>query len=304
MITSMTGFSSSIITITQNPSPESPKKEVYLAFSLKTLNSRFLEVNCKLPYSLAFLETELIKYFKKRLSRGTVQFSIYMSSQSALTGTIEPSLSTIAGYLAASKTIQETFNVEGALTLPVLLNLPNVFETREAPLEERFIERIMAEIDSLTDECIKTRIQEGKSLEKDLLERVENIQNYMSEVEPQTKKVIEQKKEHLFATLHALLKETNQETISDVQTSFIYNQLEKLDIHEEIVRTNNHLQRIHAIITSSEAESGKKLDFTLQELFREINTIASKCQDSLISNLSINIKVELEKAREQTQNVV
>ncbi len=304
MITSMTGFSSSIITMTQSPSLEGPKKEVYLAFSLKTLNSRFLEVNCKLPYSLAFLETELIKYFKKRLLRGTVQFSIYMSSQSALTGTIEPSLATIAGYLAASKTIQDTFNLEGTLTLPVLLNLPNVFETREAPLEEHFIERIMTELDSLTDECINTRIQEGKSLEKDLLERIENIQNFMKEVEPQTKKVIEQKKEHLFTTLHALLKETNQEVISDVQTSFIFNQLEKLDIHEEIVRTNNHLERIRTIIESTEVESGKKLDFTLQELFREINTIASKCQDSLIGNLAINIKVELEKAREQTQNVV
>ena len=304
MIISMTGFSSRIITITQTPPMGGPSQELYLTLSLKTLNSRFFETTCKLPYSLAFLETELIKYFKKRMVRGTVNFSLYLSSPAALTGTIEPALATIKGYIDSCSTIKKTFKLEGELSLPDLLALPNIFETREAPVDKELIEKIMAAIADLTDECVRTRLEEGKSLEKDLLERVAHAQAFMHELEPHTKTVIAQKKEHLFATLKTLLQETHQEAISDAQTMYIYNQLERMDIHEEIVRFNNHLKSIKAIIASPEQESGKRLDFTLQELFREINTVASKCQDSFISNLAINIKVELEKAREQVQNIV
>ena len=304
MIISMTGFSSRIITITQTPPTGGPSQELYLTLSLKTLNSRFFETTCKLPYSLAFLETELIKYFKKRMVRGTVNFSLYLSSPAALTGTIEPALTTIKGYIDSCSTIKKTFKLEGELSLPNLLSLPNIFETREAPVDRELIEKIMAAIADLTDECVCTKLEEGKSLEKDLLERVAQAQAFMHELEPHTKTVIAQKKEHLFATLQTLLQETHQEGISDAQTMYIYNQLERMDIHEEIVRFNNHLKSIKAIIASPEQESGKRLDFTLQELFREINTVASKCQDSFISNLAINIKVELEKAREQVQNIV
>ncbi len=304
MIISMTGFSSRIKTITQTPPTGGPLQELFLTLSLKTLNSRFFEATCKLPYSLNFLETELIKYFKKRMTRGTVHFSLYISAPATITGTIEPSFATIKGYIDSCAAIKKTFNIEGDISLPTLLRLPNIFETRENPIDQSLVEKIMAEIADLTDECVRTKIEEGKSLEKDLLERVAQAQGFMQELEPHTKKVIAQKKEHLFTTLQTLLKETHQETISDAQTMHIFNQLERMDIHEEIVRFNDHLQRIKAIIASPEQESGKRLDFTLQELFREINTVASKCQDSFISNLAINIKVELEKAREQVQNIV
>ncbi|MBA2306624.1 DUF1732 domain-containing protein [Candidatus Dependentiae bacterium] len=304
MIISMTGFSSRIVTLTQTPPLGGPPQELFLTVSLKSLNARFFEATCKLPYSLAFLEPELIKYFKKRMMRGTVHFSLYISSPATLSGTIEPSFSTIKGYLASCATIKETFNLPGDVSLPTLLSLPNIFETREAPVDESLIKKIMAVVTDLTDECVRTKLEEGKSLEKDLLERIEHSMKFMQELEPQTKNVIAQKREHLFSTLETLLKETNQETMSDAQTMYIYNQLERMDIHEEIVRFNDHLQKLKAIITSSEQESGKRMDFTLQELVREINTVASKCQDSLISNLVINIKVELEKAREQVQNIV
>lgn len=304
MIISMTGFSSSIITLPQVSSATGSPQDLHITLSLKTLNSRFFEVTCKLPYSLTFLETELIKYFKKRLLRGTVNFSMYVSSPTMISGTIEPSLSTIKGYINSCNTIKNSFNIPGELSLPALLALPNIFETREAPVDKELIKKIMAAIVDLTDACVQERKEEGKNLEYDLLERVEHAQTSMNELEPHSNTVIEQRKKHLFATLQTLLKETNQEAASDAQTIHIYNQLERMNIHEEIVRFNDHLRKIKAILASPEEESGKRLDFTLQELFREINTIASKCQDSFISNLAINIKVELEKAREQVQNIV
>ena len=127
---------------------------------------------------------------------------------------------------------------------------------------------------------------------------------YQEQLEPRANVVMELKNAQLFATLKTALAETNQETASDAQTTVIYNQLERMDIHEEIVRFKTHLDSLSAIIKADDIETGKKLDFTLQELFREINTIASKCNDSVISALSINTKVELEKSREQAQNIV
>ena len=105
------------------------------------------------------------------------------------------------------------------------------------------------------------------------------------------------------STLKTVLDEVKQEATEN-QSNIIFNQLERIDIHEEIVRFKTHLGTLSLILEKPGSENGKKLDFTLQELFREINTITSKCADAEISSLAINIKVELEKAREQAQNIV
>ena len=303
----MTGFSSTILTLPRKidvAEPGSSEQSLQLSMTLKTLNSRFFECTCKLPYSLSFLETDLIKYFKSKLYRGNVVFSIHLSDPSALTGSIEPSFGAVLGYMKAIDRIKETSSLEGTLTISDLITLPNIFETRETPLSQETIDRILAAIEQLTTLVQETRIAEGKALAVDLESRIKAIKGYLEQLEPRANVVMEQKKAQLFATLKTALAETHQETASDAQTTVIYNQLERMDIHEEIVRFKTHLDSLSAIIKADDIETGKKLDFTLQELFREINTIASKCNDSVISALSINTKVELEKSREQAQNIV
>ncbi len=307
MIRSMTGFSSTILTLPRKidvAEPGSSEQSLQLSMTLKTLNSRFFECTCKLPYSLSFLETDLIKYFKSKLYRGNVVFSIHLSDPSALTGSIEPSFGAVLGYMKAIDRIKETCSLEGTLTISDLITLPNIFETRETPLSQETIDRIMVAIENLTTLVEETRIAEGKALAVDLESRIKAIKGYLAQLEPRANIVMEQKKAQLFATLKTALAETHQEVASDAQTIVIYNQLERMDIHEEIVRFKTHLESLSAIIKADDIETGKKLDFTLQELFREINTIASKCNDSIISALSINTKVELEKSREQAQNIV
>ncbi len=307
MIRSMTGFSSTILTLPRKidvAEPGSSEQSLQLSMTLKTLNSRFFECTCKLPYSLSFLETDLIKYFKSKLYRGNVVFSIHLSDPSALTGSIEPSFGAVLGYMKAIDRIKETSPLEGTLTISDLITLPNIFETRETPLSQETIDRIMAAIENLTTLVQETRITEGKALAVDLESRIKAIKGYLEQLEPRANIVMEQKKAQLFATLKTALAETHQEVASDAQTTVIYNQLERMDIHEEIVRFKTHLESLSSIIKADDIETGKKLDFTLQELFREINTIASKCNDSIISALSINTKVELEKSREQAQNIV
>lgn len=307
MIRSMTGFSSTILSIprrTANTESSLPEQQLQLSMTLKTLNSRFFECTCKLPYSLSFLETDLIKYFKSKFYRGNIVFSIHLSDPSALTGSIEPSLSTVQGYLKAVDRIKQISSLSGSLTMGDLIALPNIFETKEAPLEQETLDQIMATIEHLTTLVQEMRITEGKALAVDLESRIKVIKTYLDQLEPRAREVIEQKKEQLFATLKNAMTETHQEHASEAQTSLIYSQLERIDIHEEIVRFKTHLDALLGIIRSDDIEVGKKIDFTLQELFREINTIASKCNDSVISALAINTKVELEKSREQTQNIV
>ncbi len=303
MIISMTGFSSRILTINK---PGAASQPINLSLSLKTLNSRYFELNCKMPYSLSFLETELLKNFKAKLHRGTIQLGIHLSDPTALTGSIKPAISTARSYVDALEKIKKECAIAGDVTISDLITLPNIFETIETPLDKQVTDQIMTAIDQLVEECTKVRIVEGKALEKDLMNRISAMQKYLDELIPRAQVVMETKKEQLFATLKTALAEAGagQSTITDAQVSAISQQLDRIDIHEEIVRFKTHLKSLSAIISSPDIETGKKLDFTLQELFRETNTIASKCSDAQMSSLAIAIKVELEKAREQAQNIV
>ncbi len=304
MIISMTGFSSAIISLPIKDQLTGTLHDVQLSMTLKTLNSRYFEVNCRIPTSLGFLETEMIKLFKKEFHRGTVQFTIYMSSPSALTGAIEPAISTVKGYISALEKIQSECNLPGNITISDLVTLDNIFEKKETPLSKETIERLHQEIQTLTQKCVLTRIEEGKSLQKDIKERLTLLHRYMAELEPRALEVTANKKIQLLENLKSVLKEVAPDISPESQISATYNQLEKLDIHEEIVRFKTHLETLDKILVSSDIINGKKIDFTLQELFRETNTIAAKCSDATISSLAISIKVELEKAREQAQNIV
>jgi uncharacterized protein (TIGR00255 family) len=300
----MTGFSSAIITLPIVDARTGTVHDAQVSVTLKTLNSRFFETSCRLPSSLSSLETELIKYFKQEFIRGTIHFTLYMSSPSGLTGTIEPSLSTVRAYIGALESIKKACNIQGDIRVSDLLTLPNIFETKETSLSQTTIEYLWKEIHALTKKCNEARILEGTSVEQDLRERLEILRKLITTLEPRALEAMALKKKQLLDNLRTLLSDISSELTAESQISAIYNQLERMAIHEEISRFNTHLTTLDKILTSSEISHGKKLDFTLQELFRETNTIASKCNDAIISDLAISIKVELEKAREQAQNIV
>ena len=219
MIISMTGFSSAIISLPIKDQVTGTEHQVQLSMTLKTLNSRFFEVNCRTPTSLGFLETEMIKHFKKEFHRGTVQFTIYMSSPSALTGAIEPALSTVRGYIAALKKIQSECNLPGSITITDLVGLDNIFEKKDTPLSEETIEKLRQEIHTLTGKCVLTRIEEGKSLHKDVQERIRLLHKYMAELEPRALEVTANKKAQLLENLKKVLKEAAPDLSPESQIS-------------------------------------------------------------------------------------
>lgn len=312
MIVSMTGFSSKTLVVPLAaktsekacPGTAPVATRLSITMTLKSLNARFFEATCKLPYALTHLETELIKRFKAKLFRGNVYFTLHMTNPQALTSFIEPALCTIDGYLRAIKTIDTTFGITGTLTINDLIKLPHVFETQEHPLDPSIQTTLFAAIDELIDNLTHERSKEGLVLAQDLHQRIHTIRGYLQELEPRALAVMQQRKETLFQTLRSAVCSPEQQLLPEPSHNALYAQLERIDIHEEIVRFKMHIDSLFNVIEAEGAEKGKKLDFILQELFREINTMAAKCSDAQISGLAINIKVELEKAREQTQNIV
>ncbi len=297
MIMSMTGFGTSTRSI--------PVKDsmVYVTINLKTLNSRFFESTCKLPYSLTELETRVLKIFKEKLLRGTIYFTIHVHNPSLLKGTVTPSIDMIKQYISAINEIKKDTQIEGSIEINDVISLPHIFEIPEEMLPKQSIEELLKGVDDVINQVIATRTQEGQSLLKDLEQRASLMQQAMAAIEPRAAEVIAEKKQTILNTINTLPYQEPSEN-KEQHLLILYGQLDKLDIHEEIVRFTIHLSHFNQVLHNDSPEKGKKLDFILQEMFREVNTINAKCNDSQISQSAIAIKVELEKAREQVQNIV
>ena len=294
---SMTGFASKTFVITV-PSGERST----ISINLKSLNSRFFEASVKLPLGLSHLETKLIKQFKETLRRGHLYFALHLSNPNIFEGVITPAISVIDGYMKAMNQIKNTYQLTDEIKLDNILRLPNVFSKEEQPLDEDSTQQILKEISQVINKVIEDRATEGAALAVDLHNRITIIQKEMKLISERAHIVVEEWKKKVHATLQEI--GTANNLMSDAQKSGLYSMLDKVDIHEEITRLNNHLDQLIKNLSSQDIEKGKRLDFTLQELGREINTIASKCSDSIISSHAINVKVETEKMREQIQNIV
>lgn len=296
MIRSMTGFTNKSVMLSLRD------LKVPLSLSLKSLNSRYFDANCKLPYPINNLETEFIRLFKEKLLRGSITFTVHIGNPNAFKGAIEPSIPTLKNYFAALETIKKTFAVEGTLSIANVLMLPNIFITEEIELDEQSKAIIFSVTKELVDELIQAQTKEGAALQKDILSRIIIISKEIEGIEKAFEQVMVQQKQKVNEAMALLEQDTSK--FAEVQKDSLYALLDKLDVHEEIVRFKNHLKNLQSYLTVNDIEKGKRIDFTLQELSREINTITAKCADTTISSHAINIKVELEKAREQTQNIV
>lgn len=296
MVYSMTGFASTTITLT---APNNTQTQVNM--SLKSLNSRYFEATCKFPFALQHLETRSIKLLKKQFLRGHVYFTIYMTDHSFLQGKVNPALPTAKSYIEALETIQKTFDVAGTVAIADLVRLP-IFSIEERSLDSHSEQQIMEATQELALKLLEVRQVEGAALQKDLEGRCAKISDEIHSIETAAETIMADRKKLIAKKIAEL--GVHEEEYSNMRRHALYTELDKIDIHEEIVRFKTHIKALKQIIEADYAEKGRRIDFTLQELGREINTIAAKCSDAVISSMAINIKVELEKAREQAQNIV
>ncbi len=296
-ITSMTGFASKIFVLT---APSGERSTV--SMNLKSLNSRFFESTVKLPIALSHLETTFTKQFKERLRRGHVYFTAYLSNPNIFEGAITPAMTIIDSYIQSMNQIKTKYHFSEDIKLDNVLRLPNIFSKEEQQLDEETTKLIQDAAADLIEKLLQERTTEGNSLAIDLDNRIAIIQKEMALITERAHVFVEESKKKVHATLQEIGADEN--LLADAQKNGLYALLNKIDIHEEITRLNSHLENFVTILQQSDMEKGKRLDFTLQELGREINTITAKCSDSTISTHAINVKVEIEKMREQIQNIV
>lgn len=294
---SMTGFATKTITLARDKD-----HKAHVTLSLKSLNSRYFEVNAKFPYIVTHLEIELTKLLKKSLHRGYVHFIIHVDNPSMLKGDVDFSMATVKKYALSLKKISQELNIQEPISLNMFAQLPNIFTTSEKTIDSQSAKLIIDTTKDLIKTLIAERIKEGKELQKDIQTRCANMQKGITSISQQSALLIQAQKDKINTLINELPGE--EEEFADARKSSLYTMLDKMDIHEEIIRFDSHLKNMQATLKEKKEEKGKRLDFTLQELAREINTITAKCSDSKISSEAINIKVEIEKAREQAQNIV
>jgi uncharacterized protein (TIGR00255 family) len=297
LIQSMTGFATKTFVLAADAQNKSN-----VSMSLKTLNSRFFETNCKLPNAISHLETSIIKELKKELHRGYINIVVHMDNQNIFKGNVSAAMNVIENYVTALETIKKKFNVDQKITLDQILQLPNIFTVEDQPIDERTMQLIFTELHDLIAQVNESRNQEGAVLCTDIETRISIMEREIIAIEEQSTKQIALQKKKVQDTIAEIAADEN--ALTEARKNALYLILDKIDIHEEIVRFKSHLKKVILLLTDSNREKGKRLDFTFQELAREINTISAKCSDAEIGSHAINIKVEIEKAREQSQNIV
>ncbi len=267
----------------------------------RSLNHRFLEVNVRLPQPVTVYEWEIRRLTSSLFSRGRIDINVKI--EGAIGSEISPELniSLVEEYIRIIRELKDRFKLTGEISIDNILHLKDViiFKEREGRKEEMKEALIGAVSDSLN--ALRTmRIEEGKIMEASIRQSISRINGYLGEIR-------ERRKESVRAYVESI-KERMREILQGMSISEerLYQEAallaEKYDITEEVSRITSHISQFLAAI-ESEGASGRKLDFILQEIFRETNTISAKTQDISIIRSSLEIKNELEKIREQVQNV-
>jgi len=298
VLESMTGFASTTITLPPNTHNQSAQ----LTINLKSLNSRFFEATCRIPYALMPLEIDIISHARTQLKRGSVLINMSVNDASYFKGPVQASLPTIESYLTALKTAQHNFKLPGEVTLTMILQLPNIFIMEEETIPEPVKKHILAGLDQALTTLKEVRATEGAQLFNDINARVEQLKKLLTAIEQTFKITFKQRQEEINTQLNTLGKLSGE--VAQQQRMQLYLELDRIDVQEEITRFNAHLTTLAKTLTGPQEEKGKTLDFTLQELGREINTLSAKCANGDMSSHAVAIKVELEKCREQVQNIV
>jgi uncharacterized protein (TIGR00255 family) len=267
---------------------------------LRSVNNRNLDIHWRAPLDLASLEIPLKKNIQSVIARGRVDVTInFVQLASAVYELNRP---VILGYLDAFRAMRDEFGLSGEADLATISRLPNVFITPTGTntLSEAIVHGVEAAMTQALTALVAMRAVEGHQLQKELLARVATIENHLVVIVTNSNNIAEAYRDKLRKRITELLDKTVVDEARLAQEVAYLS--ERSDINEEIVRLKSHLVQLRELL-SSDGEIGKKLDFLLQETNREANTILSKSAELAICDAAIEIKTEVEKLREQAQNV-
>src|SRR5881394_1918603 len=272
------------------------------AVSLKSVNHRFLDLHLRMPGDTDVLELKLRKLLKEHLQRGHVELTLSIDRTAATGFSLNKEL--IGGYITAFREAERAFAITSEPDLNAILKLPGALSGAAVPLDGTFEAAVLAAAEQAIASLDAMRVEEGKGIDKELRDRMAKLKSATSEIEKMRPAI---SKAHL-EKIHSRLKELISTQVDNdrvLQEAAIL--AERSDVQEEIVRMHTHIQHFLGLL-DEKGEGGKKLDFLLQEMNREANTLLSKTsgvsgEGLRITELGLAMKSEIEKAREQVQNV-
>jgi uncharacterized protein (TIGR00255 family) len=273
-----------------------------VSVDLKTVNNRFLDIHLRVGAELASLEPGIKKRITSRLTRGRVDVTISLERTAQMIYELNRPL--IAGYVNALKQLQQDFQIAGELDINVLARIPGALQPARNGIDERIVTALESAVDQALDELERMREQEGEALKNELRDRVRKIESVVPTIESAAAGLAEAYRVRLQKRIGELLNRGGQ--VVEIDPARLAQEVaylaDRSDVSEEMVRLRSHLTQFQEALDAP-GEAGKMLDFLLQELNREANTTLSKSTDLVIKEAGLAIKAEVEKLREQVQNV-
>ena len=291
MIKSMTGFGrAEVIT-----------NERKITVELKSVNHRYLDLSIKMPRKLNFLEGAIRNLLKTYIQRGKVDVFITYEDYSLNCVALKYNKELAKEYLTYIREMAEEFGLENDIKASTLSRYPEVLSMEEQSLDEDelwgFLEGPLREA---CEKFVATREREGEHLKRDLIEKLNGLDERVRQVEERSPEVVDIYREKLEAKVHELLADSQIEDSRIAAEVVLFS--DKICNDEETVRLHSHIQGMKKMLEEKESV-GRKLDFMAQEMNREANTILSKSSDLIVSDIAIDLKTEIEKIREQIQNI-
>ena len=291
LVKSMTGYGRAVETVNGRE----------FTVELRSVNNRYLDCTVKLPRSLSFAEDAVKQAVKNTISRGKVDVFISVHSEGAADVKVSLNAAMVEGYLAAMKQMAAEYDVKDDISVSLISRMPEVFSVEKPDVDE---EQLLADLMSVVTKALAAydamRTAEGKALENDLRSRGNTILELVSQVEAGNGQTVIDYRTRLENKLKEVLANTAIDESRILTEAAIF--ADKVAVDEETVRLRSHLEQMNTMLATGGA-IGRKLDFLLQEMNREANTTGSKCTDVRLARIVVDIKAELEKIREQTQNI-
>lgn len=291
MIKSMTGFGRYEV-------EESNRK---VTVEMKSVNHRYLDVNIKMPKKLSFFESSIRNELKNYIQRGKIDIFITYEDFSESNVCIKYNKELAAEYLKYLRDMSQEFGLDDDIRVSTLSRYPEVFSMEEQMVDEEEIWKVLSKaIDGAAENFVETRIKEGQNLAEDLIGKLDNMLEYVAFIEERSPKFMDEYRKKLADRVKELLGDAAVDEGRLLTEVTIF--ADKVCVDEEIVRLKSHIEATKQALTDG-GSIGRKLDFIAQEMNREANTILSKANDLDISNRGIELKTEIEKVREQIQNI-
>lgn len=291
MIRSMTGYGHA----------KGSNNGINVSFEIKSVNHRFFEFSARVPRNYGFLDEKLKTYIQDKISRGKIECFVQIETIDKDNVVVNLNKSLVKGFIDAFNELDVQFGIKNDITASDFLGNNDVFCIhKETEDEESILEAVLCVASEAVGNFITMREAEGGKLKDDIVQRIAEIIRNVEYVEQRSPETVKEYNEKLLSRMKELLADAKVDEQRVANEAAIY--ADKIAVSEETVRLRSHLEQLTGLLTAEEPV-GRKMDFLVQEINREANTIGSKTQDISISRCVVNIKSEVEKIREQVQNI-